>query len=267
MSENPLPLYHRVYLLLKERLAAGGYPPDQPMPGENALAAEYGVSRLTVRRSLEALEAEGWIRRQQGRGTYPAEPPGMSAPQQGADIDALMTHLAMMGMQTQVRLLSLEVEPASAAVAARLELAVGAPVHRALRVRSYDGVPFSLLTTHVPDAIGRRITAEDLAARPLLAIMRGLGVQVARAEQALSATLADPAAAQALDVPVGSALLRLHRLVRDADGTPVESLHALYRPDRYEYRMDVQAHDTQGEPTWVPAAMPARDADGGRHAS
>jgi len=262
VSRNPLPLYHQVYLLLRQRLTAGGFPAGAAMPGENALAAEYGVSRLTMRRSLEALEAEGLIERRQGKGTFAVDRGWVDAPQPSADMDSLMRHLASMGMQTQVRLLSLEAEPASAAVAAHLELEPGALVHRSVRVRSHGGLPFSYLVTVVPGDIGARIREKDLNSRPLLAIFRELGVRVARAEQSFSAALADPQAAAALDVPVGSALLSLRRLVRDDAGRPVEWLHALYRPDRYEYRMDVQAHDTQGEPDWLPSgaatAAPAR---------
>jgi len=46
--------------------------------------------------------------------------------------------------------------------------------------------------------------------------------------------------------------------VRDESGRPVEWLHAQYRPDRYEYRMNMQAHDMPGQPTWLPAAAPQR---------
>ena len=143
--------------------------------------------------------------------------------------------------------------PLSAAVALRLELEPGASVHRSVRVRSHEGLPFSHLTTYVPDDIGRRIRRVDLGSRPILGIFRDLGVQVAHAEQAISAALAEPQEAALLEVPVGSALLSLRRLVRDASGRPVELLHALYRPDRYEYRMDMRAHETPGEPNWLPA--------------
>ncbi|WP_313067898.1 GntR family transcriptional regulator, partial [Achromobacter animicus] len=146
-------------------------------------------------------------------------------------------------------------------VAARLELPPGAPVQRAVRVRSHEGQPFSYLTTFVPDDIGQRIRRQDLDAKPLLAIFRDLGVRVARAEQSISAVLAEPGIAELLEVPVGSALLSLHRVVRDESGRPVEWLHARYRPDRYEYRMNMQAHDMPGQPTWLPAAVATR-ADG-----
>ena len=255
MPASPLPLYHKVYLLLKQRLEAGGFATDSAMPGENALAAEYGVSRLTIRRSLDALASDGLIERRQGRGTFALAPATFGAPQHGAGIDALMAHLARMGMHTQVRLLELDTAPATPLVAARLELPPGALVQRAVRVRSHEGQPFSYLTTFVPDDIGRRIRRKDLDAKPLLAIFRDLGVHVARAEQSISAVLAEPGVAELLDVPVGSALLSLHRVVRDASGLPVEWLHARYRPDRYEYRMDMQAHDMPGQPTWLPAPV------------
>lgn len=253
MPDSPLPLYHKVYLLLKQKLLSGGFAADAAMPGENALAAEYGVSRLTIRRSLDALEADGLIERRQGRGTFAIANADLSAPQSGADIDALMAHLARMGMHTRVTLLELDTVPASAQAAAHLELPAGAPVQRAVRVRSHQGLPFSYLTTYVPGGIGQDIRRKDLEAKPLLAIFRDMGVRVARAQQSLSAALAEPGVAGALDVPVGSALLSLHRLVRDDSGRPVEWLHALYRPDRYEYRMDMQAHDMPGQPTWLPA--------------
>ena len=254
VSKNPLPLYHQVYLLLKQRLAGGGFAGGAPMPGENALAEEYGVSRLTIRRSLEALEADGLIERRQGRGTFAADSKGwVDAPQAGAGMEALMRHLSNMGMQTQVRVVSLAVMPAPAAVAAAMELPSGAAVQHAVRVRSYEDAPFSHLESYVPGDIGARIRKADLNSRPLLAIFRELGVRVARAQQSISAELANPQIAAALEVPVGSALLTLRRLVRDDAGRPVEWLLARYRPDRYEYRMDMQAHETMGEPNWLPA--------------
>ncbi|ANN65111.1 GntR family transcriptional regulator [Bordetella bronchialis] len=250
---SPLPLYHQVYLLLRQQLLDGTYAPDAPLPGENALAQDYGVSRLTVRRALDALAAEGLVSRRQGRGTFAQPPSQLSAPQQGATVDALMAHLARMGMSTQVRLLELAVEPATPAVAARLEVEPGSPVHRSLRVRSHHGEAFSYLQTHVPDAIGRRISRKALGSKPLLQIFGELGIRVSGAEQAVTAVLADAAAAEALGVPVASALLNIRRLVRDVDGRPIEYLDARYRPDRFEYRLDMAAHETAGAPVWLPA--------------
>ena len=45
----------RVYLLLSEGIARGTYAVGTRLPGEHRLAAEFGVSRVTVRRALDAL--------------------------------------------------------------------------------------------------------------------------------------------------------------------------------------------------------------------
>jgi GntR family transcriptional regulator len=254
---GPLPLYHKVYLLLRQRLIDGVYAVDQALPGEHALAREYGCSRLTVRRALDALAAEGLVSRRQGRGTYAQMPPQLAAPQQGGDVAALVRRINDMGSHTQVRLLEAVMEPANAAVAACLEVATGSLVQRALRVRSYEGVPFSYLKTYVPGDIGRRITRKALGTRPLHRILDELGVSISRAQQSVTAVLADPSAAEALELPVGAALLQIRRLVRDAAGRPVEYLDARYRPDRYEYRLDMTAHSRAGVPLWRSAAPAA----------
>jgi GntR family transcriptional regulator len=62
------------------------------------------------------------------------------------------------------------------------------------------------------------------------------GVKVGRAHQTISARLADNVLAQHLDVSVGSALLAVRRLIYDEDERPVQWLHGLYRPDRYDLR-------------------------------
>ena len=48
----------QIYDLLKERIESGFYPPGSRLPKEIHLAAELGVSRVTLRSALELLELE-----------------------------------------------------------------------------------------------------------------------------------------------------------------------------------------------------------------
>src|SRR6185437_10203218 len=85
----------------------------------------------------------------------------------------------------------------------------------------------------------------DLASKPLLSLLERSGVRVSQAEQVISAKLADMQVAPHLDVEIGSALLKVTRIVRDQRRTPVEFITGLYRPDRYQYAMSlsrVQEH-------------------------
>ena len=69
-----VPLYHRVYVVLLQRITGGSFPDGSPMPGEDELAAGFGVSRVTIRKAIERLEREGLVLRQRGRGTFPLPP-------------------------------------------------------------------------------------------------------------------------------------------------------------------------------------------------
>ena len=80
---------------------------------------------------------------------------------------------------------------------------------------------------------------EDLVHHPLLKLIESSGVRIASAEQTITATLADGETAQALEVEFGAPLLLVNRTVYDQTGRAVEHICALYRPDRYQYRMSL----------------------------
>ncbi|GAA3454386.1 hypothetical protein GCM10018962_62190 [Dactylosporangium matsuzakiense] len=67
------PLYVRIERELRARLAQAR--PGDAVPAESALAAEFGVARMTVRAALNALETDGLIERVQGRGTFVRQRP------------------------------------------------------------------------------------------------------------------------------------------------------------------------------------------------
>jgi GntR family transcriptional regulator len=233
---DPSPLYHRVYLLLRQHIAEGAWPGGQPMPGEHELAEMHGVSRITIRRALQRLEEEGLILRRRGAGTF-ARPP--AAPKRRENLRGLIENLLAMGLRTEVRLLDFAYVTAPGEVAAALELPPGAIVQKSVRLRSTEGVPFSHLTAWVPEELGRRYGPEEMLARPLLLLLEAAGARAARAEQTISARLADSAVAPLLQVEPGSALLWVRRQVRDQAGRVIEAIEALYRPDLYEYEISL----------------------------
>lgn len=240
-------LYHRVYTILRERLLSGTYPAGRPLPGELELAADFGVSRVTMRRALDELKREGLIVRTRGRGSFPSTP-ARSAPVHGT-VSGLLDNIIAMGLKTRVRIISLESLPAPPEVAEAMSIAAGAPVQKAVRVRSLDGAPLALMTTWVPEAVAS-FSRRQLSETPMLKLLERAGVSVAHAAQTISAQLADTVVAPLLDVGYGTALLAVNRLVRDDSGRTVQLLRGLYRPDRYEYRMSL---DRAGDATrvWV----------------
>lgn len=246
----PVPKYHQVYLVLRQNLDEGRYAGG--LPGELALTREFGVARVTVRRALEQLAAEGRITRAPGRGTVVVpSPPAPSAAAPAGRLTGLLENIVDMGLRTSVRVIDCQVLPATAGVAQQLALEPGQPVQKAVRVRSTPQGPLSHITTHVPGALAQGFGRRELARKPILVLLEESGVVIGRASQRLSARLADAAVAPLLDVAVGSPLLAVDRLVRDADDRPVQWLQGLYRPDRYHYEMQLSRVGGIDAKLWV----------------
>lgn len=248
----PTPLYHQIYLILRDKIASGVYRRDDRLPGEQELVEMFGVSRITARRALDELAAEGLVVRDRGRGTRVRREP--SLPQVRSSVEGLLENLLAMGLETRVRLLAFDYVAPPPDVARAMGLERGEAMLRAVRVRLLEDGPFSHLTTYVPRAIGDGISREDLASTPLLALLERAGVVVSRADQAITATLADAETAPLLEVEVGSPLLKIVRVVFDQAGRPVEHITGLYRPDRYQYRMSLDRVSEADARKWAPSA-------------
>ena len=261
ISPKPMPKYYQIYLVLREQLHEGRF--GDRLPGELALMQQFNVARVTVRRALGQLEAEGVIAREPGRGTRPIVEPAIPTNATGkrrrrAHMGGLLENLVSMGLQTTVRVLSVDTITASASVADALQLTPGTSVQKAVRVRSTRDGPLSHITTYVPEPIGRKFGRQELAKKPILLLMEEAGVKVGRAHQTISARLADVEVARQLDVAVGSALLAVRRLIYDTHDQPVQWLHGLYRPDRYEYAMQLSRVGSVDAKVWVSKELSAQ---------
>ena len=255
-SVMPLPKYHQVYLVLREQLADGRF--DAGLPGELVLAEQFAVARVTVRKALERLVAEGLIERAPGRGTVPVKRAAAAVEPERAQLTGLLENIVSMGLRTDVKVLACDVVPAPESAARPLGIATGAAVQKAVRVRSTREGPFSHITTWVPAALAQGFGRAQLEKQPILLLLEGQGVRIGRAEQSISARLADADVAPHLDVAVGSALLCVHRLIFDADDKPVQWLQGLYRPDRYQYQMQLSRVGGIDAKVWVSKALTAQ---------
>jgi len=241
----------RLYVFLQDAISRGHLQPGQKLPGENDLALQFGVSRVTVRRALAALAEQGLVMRKPGLGTVVREP-SVSSSVITADVSNLLPHIVRMGKDSQIRMLEFAYLPASPYVADRLGLIPGERVQYSVRVRSTAGEPFSYLTTYVPERIARHYDESDLAQTPLYALLERSGVKVHRATQTISAALASPTVSEALQVAQGAPLIALTRVVFDDKGKGVELLEAQYRPDRYRIQVDLERDRGRDDQFWKP---------------
>lgn len=246
----------RVYLSLRDEIANGFYIAGETLPGEQKLALLFEVSRVTIRRALKALCSDGWVERRAGSGTTVCDRCSARVPV-AMDFSTLMPQLAEMGRNTTAKLLSFTYAAAPAYVADAMTLSENEKVQIATRVRLNNGQPFSHLTTYVPESIARNYSESDLANTPLFTLLERSGVTINDAHQSVSATLASPDIANALDIAVGSALLSVQRIVRDKNGRGVEYLSARYRPDLFRLDMSLARVGDDSSRYWEPSISSA----------
>lgn len=240
-TDTPTPLYHQVYVLLKNRILDGSIGHGTQMPTEQELAAIFGVSRITAKRAMDELAEENLVERRRGRGTHVThhfEPEPVRAPLVG-----MLEKLVSMGRQTKVKVLLAEKAVPPAIIRAELGLGKGEQAHRVVRVRSSeDGEPFAYYeswTISVDTGFSKR----ELEQSVRLEAIKANGIKLTRMEQHLGAENVAPNIARELDMQAGDAALTLVRHSYAEDGQLVDILSCHYNPKRFNYRMELGVDD------------------------
>jgi GntR family transcriptional regulator len=237
-GNGAVPAWVRIEELLMERIESGAPPVGERLPSERELAEDFGVSRMTVRQALGALEARGLIERGVGRGTFV----------RAVKVDHDLTRVAgfselveRQGLVPGARLITVEDTVPPGAVAAALELQEGQLAVRVRRVRLGSGVPLGLEDSWLPSSRFPDLHRHDLAGSLYTLMREKYGLEPAQATERFEPVLARPHEARALDIQTGAPLMLIERTAATDDGVPVEYARDRYRGDRARFTIQVAA--------------------------
>jgi GntR family transcriptional regulator len=240
-SRKGTSLHRQVYLVLSERIRSGIYSAGESLPSEDALSRMFQVSRVTLRAALANLEVDGFIERRHGIGTFVAD--GRDRPAIHAPMSDLQAHIADVGRTTSVKLLELDTVKGPANVQAMFGVEPGTLFQRAVRLRSTQQLPIFYVVTYIPQHIAKRFTRKQMGGPSLYQLLRSHGFNFKSGTQTVSAALADPTKAAALDVEVGAPLLQIRRLHLDDQGQPFEYMEWFSSPANFELTMKLTQED------------------------
>jgi len=237
-----LPLYHRVFLSLRDRIVNGIYDCREPMPGENSLCEEFNVSRATIRRALGLLEEEGLVDRRQGARTY-AKAIGYKASLQRSNLDLLSRK------KSHLDILPGDISQHYKVVTPDKQLwrqfRKQDKLGRVERVRESKGKPYCFVVTFMPLEIAARIDWENLGPKPVITAVVEAGYDFVKVEQTITATVSDEVSAAAMQAPIGSPLLRVSGLFVAADGNAIMRKDGYFHPNSFEYSMTLYKDEAQ----------------------
>jgi GntR family transcriptional regulator len=217
---------------LAERIRTGMLRPGDRIPPERELAEQMQVSRMTVRQALGRLADRGLLVRERGRGTFVSEPKLI---QSLSRLNGFYDQMISQGILPSSRLLSGQEVLASAAVAQVLDLRIGEPLYKVVRLRLGGGVPLALETSFFPARLVPGLLDYDLERHSIYRLMERYDARPVRATQSLEPVPARDQEADALEVPAGSPLMLVERIAWDTRDRPVEYAKDIYRGDRSRF--------------------------------
>lgn len=148
-DDTTAPAFQRIKAHILSRIHAGVWKEGDTIPAEQALAAEFGVSRMTANRAVRELTDEQVLVRVQGSGTFVAQQKYQSTL---VEIRSIAAEVAARGHVHRAELHRLERVRASEAQALAFEVKPGAPLFHSVVVHFENDQPIQVEDRHVqPD--------------------------------------------------------------------------------------------------------------------
>lgn len=245
-KDSRLPLYFQLKSELERRIASGAWKAGARVPSERELCAAYSISRITVRQAIAELVVEGRLTRQQGRGTFVAQP---RIQQRLTALTGFSQDIRARGQRPGSRVIRVDRVRASAAVLHALGLdGRQADVILLARLRTADGEPMAVETAYLPADRCEAVLTAHLDSRSLYEVLGELcGIVPTHAEQQIVATACPTVEARLLGVRPRSPALRITRTTYSKDGLPFEYVESFYRGDKYVFHVDLRSEPSPAD--------------------
>ncbi len=232
--DGPGPLYRRLHDALRGAIESSVLKPQDALPAERELAADFEVSRITIRKALDALVAEGLLTRKQGAGTFVSG----RVEKQFAKLTSFSEDMIARGRKPRSEWLLRASGAVTPDESLTLGLGPGAPVYRFHRIRFADDLPMAIEYSTIP---GFGLDGADAVEDSLYEALNAAGNRPTRALQRLRAVLVDSDRAKILGLEPGAPALYIERRGFLDDGRVIEATQSWYRGDAYDFVAELNA--------------------------
>ncbi|MDY2788860.1 MAG: GntR family transcriptional regulator [Atopobium sp.] len=233
----PAPLYQQIYEEIQLAIQNGEYVEDQMLPTEKELIEKYGVSRITVRRAIEDLCANGYLIKRQGKGTFVAPPHMNRAFLQSNMVQSFTDLCISAGVRPGAHVISREIVPAREQEREFLGLPQGSLLLYIKRLRLADDMPIFEENLFLPYQGSEELFSANLEDVSIFATMKDLIGRYPNStyRRTVEAVNANVRQASNLSIQPRSALLYLHVLFLDQNKKPLCIGKQYYVGSRYQF--------------------------------
>lgn len=235
-ADSHVPKYAQIADIFRQRIARGQWLRGLKLPANEALADEFGVSRVTIRQAVALLVRDGVVQAEQGRGTFIT---GSLAQDRWLRVETTLSDLAEVYRDTSPEIINI----AESLTEAPLLGSDGKAAARYVfmrRVHSRDAQPYCVISIYLDEKVFRRAPARfrKQTVIPILKDMKGL--VIASARQTLTIGTADLEVAKLLRVPLNSPVAEVRRVFTARDRTVIYLGEVTYRGDFIRIDMDMR---------------------------
>lgn len=230
-----IPRYIQAREQLNRQIESGEWQSGEKLPSEEQLAAQFGVSRMTIRKSLEDLMDAGLIYRRHGVGTFISN---AKVPRNHTHLTDFFKTCRENGQTPEARLLRKDLLPVSARIARELSLEPGDTVIRLTTLRLINGRPITYHDAYLPVALFPSLAAAPadslgLGSQHVWRMIEKMGFTMANIIEQIDAVPAGDEIASLLELQPGSPVLRGRRVLYADDGTPLKYADCYNRGDAF----------------------------------
>ncbi|MGH8168699.1 MAG: GntR family transcriptional regulator [Woeseiaceae bacterium] len=225
---SDLPLYQQLQRVLRDAIEKRVLDADDALPAERDLAADFAVSRITVRKAIDGLVGEGLLVRQHGSGTF-VRP---RVEKNFSKLTSFSEDMRARGRTPRSVWLHRAAGTVTPEEALALRLSPGTPVIRFHRIRFADDAPMAIEYATV---VASCLESVDAVKTSLYEALEQTGHRPVRALQRLRAVLLNAEQAERLGAQERDAGLLVERLGFLADRRAVEFSQSYYRGDTYDF--------------------------------
>lgn len=235
-TDSHVPKYAQIADIFRQRIARQIWSRGMRLPANEALAEEFGVSRVTIRQAVELLARDGLLEAQQGRGTFIT---GSVKQDRWLKVETSVAELAEVYRDTSPQIININ----ESLTEAPLQPSDGKAADRYVfmrRVHSRDGQPYCVILIYLDEKIFKRAPAK-FRKQTVIQVMKEMpGLKIATARQTLTIGTADIEVAKLLKVPLNSPVAEVRRVFTTADRGVIYLAEVTYRGDFIRIDMDLR---------------------------
>ena len=241
MFNKKIPFYFHIESLIRQKILTGQLESGERLPPEKDLAAQFGVSQITVRTALANLEAESLISRMRGKGTFVTQNVPLSKQViVTGDVQSFVDD----SRKYKVKVLGIDKRKVSETrIPREVEEFFGSSGEEGVsvvrRLRMLNRTPVQFLENFISRETAKHVTMRELSEKPLQTILKEkIGLEIGRSETFLESVPADPDVAESLHSTVFAPLFLLRSYLWFTSGDPFEIVSIFMRPDFFKYKID-----------------------------